>query len=143
MNSNTKPVLFSREERKLLTNAESITVALKNGWELKTRFQWGQPGEYVLADLASLPECYKDIDEMLYEFKKANEQWSMGFADFINEFGLSSLLAARRRQQDSELFDERKVSFFLEEYSGYIPEIIINIHHKFIVVILKKDFLWD
>ncbi len=131
---------FTQEEQARLMAADRTSLAIANGWNLRTQFEWNDEWQVNLCDLRALPEEYKDIDELISSFLADKQEWNQHFAGFISDFGLAALIAAK----DTILPAEGEISgewvTFVGEDADYVHvwEVVINFVERLISVVVKR-----
>ncbi|SEJ74922.1 hypothetical protein SAMN05216327_11868 [Dyadobacter sp. SG02] len=131
---------FTQEEMRRMIAANQKSLALPNGWNLRTQFEWNEEWQVNLSDLKTLPEGENNIDELISSFLVDKQEWNQHFADFIQDFGLAALIAAK----DAILPVHGEISgdwvFFVGEEADFVHvrEIVINFSERLISIVLKR-----
>lgn len=131
---------FTQEEIERLLVADQTSLALPNGWSLRTQFELSEEWQVNLSDLKTLPEGVNNIDELISSFLVDKQEWNQHFADFIQDFGLAALIAAK----DAILPAHGEISgdwvFFVgvEADFVHVRDIVINFSERLISIVLKR-----
>lgn len=85
---------FNQQEVQQLIAADLSSLAVGNGWNLRTKLKWGNDGQDNLSDLRALPDDYSDIDDLITRFLETKNEWNQVFVKYVSDFGMAALIAA-------------------------------------------------